>query len=210
VYVVDPAVTVWDTAANAVAVQPASARVAGLLAKSDAERGFWWSPSNQPINGITGTARPVDFVLGDPNARANYLNENEVATIIRQEGYRLWGNRTCSADPKWAFLSVRRTADMINESLQQAHLWAVDRNITKTYIEDVLEGVNSYLRHLKALGAIINGSVWADPDLNTPTAIANGEVYFDFDFTPPYPAEHITFRSHLTNDYLVEVLPNAA
>ena len=26
-------------------------------------------------------------------------------------------------------------------------------------------------------------------------------------FTPPYPAEHITFRSHLVNDYLTEILP---
>jgi phage tail sheath protein FI len=32
----------------------------------------------------------------------------------------------------------------------------------------------------------------------------------DFDFTPPYPAEHITFRSHLVNDYLVEILPDVA
>ena len=27
---------------------------------------------------------------------------------------------------------------------------------------------------------------------------------FDFDFSAAYPAEHITFRSHLVNDYLVE------
>ncbi|SMG65547.1 hypothetical protein BMETH_35461831100, partial [methanotrophic bacterial endosymbiont of Bathymodiolus sp.] len=26
----------------------------------------------------------------------------------------------------------------------------------------------------------------------------------------PYPAEHITFRSHLVNDYLVEILPDVA
>jgi phage tail sheath protein FI len=30
-----------------------------------------------------GTARSVDFALGDTNARANFLNENEVATITR-------------------------------------------------------------------------------------------------------------------------------
>jgi phage tail sheath protein FI len=47
-------------------------------------------------------------------------------------------------------------------------MWAVDRNITKTYIEDVLEGVNAYLRHLRTVGAIINGQAWADPELNTP------------------------------------------
>lgn len=205
VYIVDPWVKVWDTEANADALQPSSARVAGMLARSDNDRGYWWSPSNTEMYGISGTARAVDFVLGDPNARANYLNENEVATIIQQDGYRLWGNRTCSSDPKWAFLSVRRTADMINESLLRAHLWAVDRNITKTYVEDVLEGVNAYLRHLTAIGAILGGSAWADPALNTPDQVSQGIVYFDFDFTPPYPAEHIVFRSRLVNDYIEEV-----
>jgi len=206
-YLVDPWVRVWDTQTSVEVVRPASGRVAGLLAKSDSERGFWYSPSNQELRGLMGSARSIDFALGDTNARANYLNENEVATIIQKDGFRLWGNRSCSSDPKWAFLSVRRTADMINESLLSAHLWAVDRNITKTYLDDVLEGVNAYLRHLKAVGAIINGKAWADAELNTPTNIAQGKVYIDFDFTPPFPAEHIVFRSHLVNDYLSEIVP---
>lgn len=203
VYLVDPWVRVFRDGETV--AEPASARVAGLIAKSDQERGFWWSPSNQLINGIVGTARPVDFALGDANSRANLLNEQNVATIIRQDGFRLWGNRTLSSDPKWAFLSVRRTADIINDSLQRAHLWAVDRNITRTYVQDVEEGVNAYLRTLVAQGAILGGRCWADPDLNSPANIAQGKVYFNFDFTPPYPAEHITFRSQLVNDYLQEV-----
>ena len=117
----------------------------------------------------------------------------------------LWGNRTTAADPKWAFLSVRRTADIIAESLQQAHLWAVDRNITKTYVEDVTEGVNAYLASLVNRGAILGGTCWPDPDLNSPANIQQGKVYFNFDFTPPYPAEHITFRSQLVNTYISEV-----
>lgn len=205
VYLVDPWAKVWDTDANAEALQPASARVAGMIARSDNDRGYWWSPSNTEMYGISGTARAVDFVLGDPNSRANFLNENEVATIIHEDGYRLWGNRTCSSDPKWAFLSVRRIGDMVNESLLLAHLWAVDRNITKTYVEDVLDGVNAYLRHLKAIGAILGGNAWADPALNTQDQVSQGIVYFDFDFTPPYPAERIVFRSRLVNDYIEEV-----
>ena len=202
-YLVDPGVIVFDSVTNADVKQPASARVAGIIAKSDNERGFWWSPSNRPMIGITGTSRPIDFALGDKLARANLLNEKDVATVIHQNGYRLWGNRSCSSDKKWAFISVRRTADLINDSLLRAHLWAVDRNITSTYIEDVTEGVNNYLRSLKAQGAIIDGKCWADPELNTVDQIVQGKVYFDFDFTPPYPAEHITFRSSLVNDYLV-------
>lgn len=205
VYVIDPWVKRLDADGNTV-VAPASPCVAGLIAKSDNERGFWWSPSNQNINGIVGTGRAVDFALDDKNSRANLLNEGKVATIVRQNGFRLWGNRSVTADAKWVFLSVRRTADIINDSLLRAHLWAVDRNISKTYIEDVTDSVNAYLRHLTSIGAILGGKCYPDPDLNTPDQIAQGKVYFDFDFTPPYPAEHITFRSHLVNDYLTEIL----
>jgi phage tail sheath protein FI len=203
VYVIDPWVKIFTDHEEVV---PPSPYVAGLIARSDNENGFWWSPSNQEIYGIVGTARPVDFTLGDANCRANFLNENEVTTIIHQEGYRLWGNRSCASDPKWAFLSVRRTADLINDSLLRAHLWAVDRNITRTYLDDVVESVNSYLAHLKALGAILGGECYPDPELNTPANIAQGKVYFDFDFTPPYPAERIVFRSHLINDYIKELI----
>ncbi len=206
VYITDPWVKVVNSASGAIESKPSSARVAGLIALQDNTNGFWWSPSNQPINGIVGTSRPIDFAMGDASSRANVLNENEVTTIINLDGYRLWGNRTASSDPQWAFLSVRRTADMIEQSLLEAHLWAVDRNITRTYLQDVVEGVNNYLRHLKAVGAIIDGKAWADPELNTPDQLAAGKVYIDFDFCPPYPAEHITFRAHLNNDYLTEVL----
>ena len=204
VYLVDPRVKVL--ASGVETIEPSSARVAGLIAKSDNDRGFWWSPSNQEILGIVGVERPIDFVLGDAAARANLLNAGNVATIIRQNGFRLWGNRTLSADAKWAFLSVRRTADLINDSILRAHLWAVDRNITRNYLADVSDSVNAYLKSLKAQGAIIDGECVPSADLNTPANISAGKVYFDVKFTAPYPAEHITFRSALVNDYLSEIV----
>lgn len=205
IYPVYPWVKVLNPVDSSIVQEPPSARVAGLIAKSDNDRGFWWSPSNMVINGIVGISKPIDFSLGDANSKANFLNENDIATIIQQDGFRLWGNRTTSADAKWMFLQTRRTADMINDSLLKAHMWAVDRNITRTYIEDVLEGINNYLRYLKSIGAIIGGVAFADPALNTPDQIALGKVSFDFDFTPPYPAEHITFRSRMVDDYLEEI-----
>ncbi|NYZ70269.1 phage tail sheath subtilisin-like domain-containing protein, partial [Endozoicomonas sp. SM1973] len=198
-YLVDPWVKVWNSNANegkgGIVIEPPSARVAGLMAKIDNDNGFWHSPSNKLMNGVLGTARPIDFKLGDKNCRANYLNSHDVTTIIQEDGYRLWGNRTCSGDPKWAFINVVRTAEIIYDSLQRAHMWAVDRNISKNYVADVTEGVNNYLRRLKNIGAILGGTCWADPDLNTPDALADGKVYFNFDFTPPTPAEHITFNA---------------
>ena len=205
VYVIDPRIVkVGSTGTSHTA--HASACVAGVIARSDNERGWWWSPSNQAVNGIVGLARAIDFSLGDAGSRANLLNASNVATFIRQNGFRLWGNRTLSSDAKWAFLCVVRTADIIADSLQAAHLWAVDRGITKNYVTDVQEGVNAFLRDLTAKGAILGGSCWLDPALNSASAIASGKVYWDFDFTPVYPAEHLTFWSHLVDNYIAEIL----
>ena len=204
IYVLDPFVRV-QAPSGSIIEQPYSCVMAGLIARTDDEFGFWASPSNKIIRGIVGTARPIEFALNDPNSRANYLNEHNVTTIIEEGGFRSWGNRTTSADPKFSFLNIRRGADIIQESILFAHLWAVDRNITKTYLESVVEGVNSYLRYLQTIGAVLGGQAWADPDLNTPYVISQGQVFIDFDFTIPYVAERITFRAHLVDDYVTEI-----
>ncbi len=211
IMMVDPWAKVYDTVTSAIIDEPMSPRIAGIMNKLDNTKGFWWSPSNQLVNGILGTSRPVDYAFNGQPSRANSLNEAHVTTVIHQNGYRSWGNRSCeSVDPQWQFLSVRRTADIIQESLQRAHQWAIDRNITKTYLDDVTAGVNAYLRRLKARGAILGGKCYADPELNTPENIQDGKVFFDFDFTPPYPAEHVTFTSHLVNDYAAELFSSSA
>jgi phage tail sheath protein FI len=204
VYLVDPGVKV--ARGSNVAVEPASAAVAGLIAKIDNDRGFWWSPSNQNINGIVGTARPVDFTMGDANSRANLLNEANVATIINEDGYRLWGNRTLSSDPKFAFLNIVRLHDIVGDSILAAHLWAVDRGITKTYFDDVSESVNAFLRTLKALGAISGGKCYPDPDLNSAASIQEGKVWFNVELSGVYPAEHVIFRMRLVGDYLEDIV----
>jgi phage tail sheath protein FI len=51
----------------------------------------------------------------------------------------------------------------------------------------------------------MNGSCWMNEELNTAQNLAQGKAYFDFDFTPVYPAEQIQFRSMLTTKYLKEI-----
>lgn len=206
VYVVDPHVMVWDTVAGMAVAKPASGRVAGTIARMDNEFGFWWSPSNQVLNGVSGIARPIDFNMSDPNSVANYLNENEVATIVQEDGYRLWGNRTCSSDPLWAFLSVRRTHDMVYESVEKAFLWALDKPFSAQLLEDIAGSVNAYLRSLKARGALLGGKVWLDPELNTKERLMAGELFLDFDNEAPAPLEHLTFRAHRNSGYYEELV----
>lgn len=202
-YLVDPRVQ-RDTGEEIINVR-SSAIAAGLIVKRDNEFGFWWSPSNQVVQGAVGTERPIDFSLNDPACSANLLNEAKVATIVRQNGYRLWGNRTLSADPKWAFLSVVRTRDAIKDSLLRASLPWIDRPITKNYVSDILESVNAYMRLLISLGAILGGECWFDPEANLPADVSAGHATFDFDFTPPTPGERLTFRARVTDRYVKEI-----
>lgn len=205
VYIVDPGVKAV-LSAGGFASRPASGYAAGVIARSDRERGFWWSPSNRVIAGVAGTTRPIPFDINDAGGEANALNAGKVATIVHAQGYRLWGNRTASADAKWAFLSVARTADAIDEALLRSHLWAVDRNIVKTYLDDVAEGVRAYLRGLVADGAILGGSCVPDPERNSADDIQAGRVYFRIEFTPAYPAERVSFASALSDKYIAAAL----
>ncbi|MDR0209807.1 MAG: phage tail sheath family protein [Pseudomonas putida] len=209
-YMVDPGVRYWDNDSEATVDAPGSAWVAGLFAWTDNEYGFWASPSNKEFVGITGTGRPVEFLDGDDSCRANLLNNANVATIIRDDGFRLWGNRTLSSDPKWAFVTRVRTLDIVMDAILYGHKWAVDRSITATYVKDVTEGLQAFMRDLKNQGAIINFEVYADPELNTASQLEQGKVYWNIRFTDVPPAENPNFRVEVTNQWLTEVLDSAA
>ncbi len=209
-YLVDPGVQYWDTTESATVDAPGSAWVAGLFAWTDAEYGFWASPSNKEFVGITGTTRPVEFLDGDETCRANLLNNANITTIIRDDGYRLWGNRTLSSDPKWAFVTRVRTMDIVMDAILYGHKWAVDRSITATYVKDVTDGLQAFMRDLKNQGAIINFEVFADTELNTASQLEQGKVFWTIRFTDVPPAENPTFRVEVTNQWLTEVLDAAA
>ncbi|WP_256077651.1 phage tail sheath family protein [Massilia sp. YIM B04103] len=205
-YLVDPGIRVWDTTANAAVDAPASAAAAGLFAWTDQEYGFWISPSNKEMVGVVGTKRPVEFLDGDETCRANLLNKVNISTIIRDGGFRLWGNRTLSSDPKWSFVTRVRTTDMVMDAILYAHKWAVDRGITKTYVKDVTEGLNAFMRDLRNAGCIINFEVYPDPELNTASQLEQGKVYWNIRFTDVPPAENPNFRIEVTNQWVTEVL----
>jgi len=208
-YLVDPGVKYWDTVTSATVDAPASAWVAGLFAWTDATYGYWASPSNKEFVGITGTTRPIEYLDGDETCRANLLNNANIATILRDGGYRLWGNRTLSTDPKWAFVTRVRTCDILMDAIQAGHKWAVDRSITKTYVQDVTEGLQAFMRDQKNAGAVINFEVYADKEKNTASQIEQGKIYWRIRFTDVPPAENPNFLIEVTNEWLTEVLETA-
>ena len=206
VYPIWPHVRIFDTATSGLVTSPASAFAAGAIAARDREKGFWWSPSNQVLNGVLDTAQPVSFGLSDPEADSNLVNEEGIATIVQKNGFRLWGNRTQATDPLWAFLSVRRTADMIYESIEEQHLWAMDRPFSAQLLEDIRDGVQAYIDRLVALGALIGGRVWLDPELNTAATLQAGKLFLSFDIEPPAPLEHLIFRAHRNGSYYEDLV----
>ena len=209
-YLVDPGVQFWSTQANATVNAPASAWTVGLLAWTDATYGFWASPSNKEFVGITGTTRPVEFLDGDETCRANLLNNANITTIIRDDGYRLWGSRTLSSDPKWKFVTRVLTLDIVMDVILYGHKWAVDRSITATYVTDVTEGLQAFMRDLKNQGAIINFEVYPDEEPNTASELSDGQVYWNIRFTDVPPAENPNFRVEVTDQWITEVLDTAA
>jgi phage tail sheath protein FI len=205
-YLVDPGVQYWDTVKSATVDAPGSAWMAGLFAWTDATYGYWASPSNKEFVGITGTSRPIEYLDGDETCRANLLNNANVTTIIRDGGYRAWGNRTLSSDSKWSFITRVRTCDILMDAIQAGHKWAVDRSITKTYVKDVTEGLQAFMRDQKNAGAIINFEVYPDTEMNTASQLEQGKVYWRIRFTDVPPAENPNFLIEVTNEWLTEVL----
>ena len=211
-YMVDAGgIKVWDSQQNKETLLPASAATAGLFAAKDGQQGsdnggFWCSPSNSEFAEVLGTGRAVEYLYGDPTCRANLLNRACIATIIREGGFRLWGNRTLSADPKWSFVTRVRTCDMVMDAILAGHQWAVDRGITKTYVKDVSDGLDGFMRDLKSAGAVINFEVFPDPLLNTATQLEEGKVYWRVRFTDVPPAENPNFLVEVTNQWISEVL----
>lgn len=205
VYVVDPKVLVWDTATSTYVARPASARFAGVQARVDTNLGFWHSLSNKAINGIGGASRTVTYGL-----QANYLNENHVGTIINMgSGFITWGNRAATEDDLWVFLSVRRTADFINEAIEKAYLEFVDKPFSGANLKFMLESGNAAMRTFRASGAILGGRVWIDETLNEPTEMAAGKITLSMEFEPPAPMEDIRFIAHRNIQYYLELTKEA-
>ncbi|MNO76138.1 Phage tail sheath protein [compost metagenome] len=148
----------------------------------------------------------MEFLDGDETCRANLLNNANITTIIRDGGYRLWGNRTLSSDSKWAFVTRVRTVDMVMAAVRAGMKWAVDLGITKSYVKDVTETVQAFMRDLKAAGAVIDFEVYADAERNTASQLAQGKIIWVIRFTDVPPAENPIFEIEVTDEYLTQVL----
>lgn len=197
-----PQLKVYDTATDTEILEPYSQRLAGVIAAKDIDKGYHWSPSNTEILGITGVELNLTSMINDPNSEVNQLNEAGILTVFNSygSGLRTWGNRSAaypSSTNPTNFINIRRTADIIDESVEYSMLQFIDYPIDNGLIDAICESVNAFIRTLIGRGALIDGKCKYNPDKNPPTEITNGHLVFDISFMPPPPAERITFESFI-------------
>jgi phage tail sheath protein FI len=195
----------WDTTGNVSQKAYATARALGLRAKIDQETGWHKTLSNVGVNGVTGIDASVFWDLQAVGTDADLLNEAGVTTLIRKNGFRFWGNRTCSDDPLFLFENYTRTAQVLADTMAEAHMWAVDKPMTASLIRDIIDGINAKFRELKSNGYIIDGKCWFDASANEKETLKAGKLYVDYDYTPVPPLESLTLRQRITDTYLVDL-----
>lgn len=194
----------YSTATSADVVAPAVARALGLRAKIDEQIGWHKTLSNVAVNGVTGISKDIYWDLQNPATDAGLLNAADVTTLIRCDGYRFWGSRTCSSDPLFAFENYTRTAQVLADTMAEAHFWAVDKPMHPSLVRDILEGINAKFRELKALGYIVDGEAWYDEAFNSKETLKSGKLYLDYDYTPVPPLENLMLQQRITDRYLVD------
>lgn len=160
------------------------------------------SVSNKAIKTLDGVARTVQYPTD-----SNVLNENQISTVINERGtLRTWGSRLATDVLIWQFDSVRATADMVNEMLEDIYFQWVDKKFTKHNLKMMIEDGNAALRVLKANNDILGGRVWLS-DLNQPTLNAQGKVFLNVEFESVGLMEQInitTYRNILYYQVLLD------
>jgi phage tail sheath protein FI len=180
----------------------AVARAMGLRARIDEQVGWHKTLSNVAVNGVTGLTRDIAFDLQDESTTVGALNTKAITTMVRLNGHRFWGNRTCSEDAIWAFESRVRTAQALQDTIAGGLAWAIDKPLTPQLARDVVETINAEFRLLKAQGRIIGGEVLPiDTDLNTAAHLASGRLALDYEFTDTAPLEGLTLNQRVTDRF---------
>lgn len=188
-YMIDPALHVYDNDLAAYTPTQPSAIFAGVQVRTDRDKGFVKSVSNELLHGVDGPVRPIHYGL-----QTNYLNQNRVATVINYgDGWKTWGNRTTSG----MFLAVRRSRDLINEAVETAYLRAADRPMTDFNLRILEEVGQDFLKMLEMRSYIMSGSssFRVSATKNTKGAMQQGRIVFDMRYETPPPMEDIVIEA---------------
>lgn len=203
---VDPSVLM--TIGAAVEVEPLSPAILGLAVRRDNEFGGrpFHSWANQPVYGIVGPSRPIDFSLTDGATEGQMLLSKNIGILMRSEmgvsgslgngGFIFVGTDNCGADELWRFYSVTRGRDYIHLMLLNTLSRFLGKfNITGQTIQAIINTMEAGLRDIKATGDILGYSVQFVADLNSPEDLRAGKIVVNFEAEEAPVLRHLTINS---------------
>ncbi|TCB81654.1 phage tail sheath protein [Acinetobacter sp. ANC 4173] len=176
----------------------------GLRAKIDNLTGWHKVISNVAVNGVVGISKDVWWDLQQTGTDADYLNSNGITTLIREDGFRFWGSRTCDTDGLFPFENYTRTAQIIADTIAEAHMWAVDKPLHPSLASDLIEGIRAKLSDLTTNGYLMGGEAWYDETKNPVENLKAGKFRLSYDYGPVPPLEDLGFYQMITDDYLAD------
>lgn len=179
-----------------------SGAIAGLMARTDTNRGIWKAPAgvDAAISGAQGLAVSL---TNEENGQLNPLGVNCLRTfpII---GTVAWGARTMrGADllgDEYKYIPVRRTALYIEESLYRGLQWVVFEPNDEPLWAQIRLNAGAFMHNLFRQGAFQGSSprdayfVKCDKETTTQNDINLGIVNVVVGFAPLKPAEFVIIK----------------
>ena len=190
-------------------VDDAAPRVIGIGVRRDHEFGGkpFHSWANQPVQGVVGPNRPIDFSLTDGATEGQVILSQNGGIIVRGEmgvesaiasgGFVYIGTDNAGEDPLWQFYHVTRGRDFIHLMfLRTLRGFLGKRNINFNTVTDILDTMKFALRDLVAANDILPGPVVGfTRDRNSPEQLRLGRFTVDFACEEPPVLRHLTLRS---------------
>ncbi len=179
-----------------------SGALAGIYARTDAERGVWKAPAG--IDAIIQGAQGLSYTLTDAeNGTLNPLGINCLRTFAVY-GTITWGARTlfgsdARAD-EYKYVPVRRLALYIEESLYRGTKWVVFEPNDEPLWAQIRLNVGAFMQTLFRQGAFQGQTprqayfVKCDSETTTPTDQNLGIVNILVGFAPLKPAEFVVIQ----------------
>ncbi|MGW4891544.1 phage tail sheath family protein [Kitasatospora sp. NPDC004240] len=174
---------------------PPCGHVAGVWARTDAERGVFKAPANQNLR---GALRLQNVLTNDENGELNAKGVN-CLRVFPDRGLLVWGARTRSATRDWRYLNVRRLVSYLSDSIHQSTTWAVFEPNDERLRATLRHAVTSFLTDQWRQGALTGHTtdaafyVICDDTNNKPETINNGKVICDIGIAPVRAAEFVHF-----------------
>ena len=176
--------------------------VAGVFARTDAERGVWKAPAGLGAT-LVGVPELTVSLTDAENGMINPLGINALRTLPAA-GRVVWGSRTLQGDDRlaseWKYVPVRRLALYIEESLYRGTQWVVFEPNDEPLWAQIRLNIGAFMQNLFRQGAFQGTTpreayfVKSDKETTTQNDINLGIVNIVVGFAPLKPAEFVIIK----------------